>query len=134
MKYCGNCGAASEDKAKFCYNCGEGLKDPLGEDVKTCEEQSYKDKKDENMRPYNYEESSISSGLKLILYIFSFFLPPIGIIIGIIYLNENSEEKKKFGKGILIFSIIWMALLIILTIIAFIAFAGFFSYDMHYYY
>jgi hypothetical protein len=45
----------------------------------------------------------MSSGNKVLLYILSFIVPIVGIILGIVWLNEKDDmNKKATGKGCLI--------------------------------
>ncbi|MDQ6600278.1 hypothetical protein [Bacillus salipaludis] len=52
----------------------------------------------------------MSGGLKALLYILSFFIPVVGIILGIIWLNDQEPEKKQVGKTCLIVGIISIVL------------------------
>jgi uncharacterized membrane protein HdeD (DUF308 family) len=47
----------------------------------------------------------MSGGMRVLLYILSFFIPVAGIIVGIIWLNDSDEEKKEIGKVCLIIGI-----------------------------
>ncbi|MDF2855919.1 MAG: hypothetical protein K0Q87_1770 [Neobacillus sp.] len=52
----------------------------------------------------------MSSGQKVLFYILSFFIPVVGIILGIIWMNEQDFEKKQVGKTCLIIAIIAIVL------------------------
>lgn len=52
----------------------------------------------------------MSGGLRVLLYLLSFFIPIVGIILGIIWLNDADLEKKKVGKTCLIISIVAIVL------------------------
>ncbi|MBS4213287.1 hypothetical protein [Neobacillus rhizophilus] len=52
----------------------------------------------------------MSGGLKALLYILSFFIPIIGIILGIIWMNDQDMEKKAIGKTCLIIGIVSIVL------------------------
>ncbi|AIM16123.1 hypothetical protein HW35_07285 [Bacillus sp. X1(2014)] len=53
----------------------------------------------------------MSGGLKALLYILSFFIPIVGLIIGIIWMNDQQDlEKKIIGRTCLIISIVSMVL------------------------
>lgn len=54
----------------------------------------------------NGNAEPLSSGIKTLLYIITVFIPLVGLIFGILYLNNPLEENKRFGKGILIFSLV----------------------------
>jgi hypothetical protein len=52
----------------------------------------------------------VSGGLKALLYILSFFIPVVGIILGIIWMNDQDFEKKGIGKNCLIIGIVSIVL------------------------
>ncbi|MCH6267621.1 hypothetical protein [Neobacillus citreus] len=52
----------------------------------------------------------MSGGMKALLYILSFFIPIIGIILGIIWMNDQDMEKKAIGKTCLILGIVSIVL------------------------
>lgn len=52
----------------------------------------------------------VSGGLKALLYILSFFIPVVGLIVGIIWMNGEDLEKKAIGKTCLIISIVAIVL------------------------
>ncbi len=52
----------------------------------------------------------MSGGLKVLLYILSFFIPVVGIILGIIWMNDQDPEKKAIGKNCLVISILSIVL------------------------
>ncbi|MFF2446864.1 hypothetical protein ACFVSW_07130 [Neobacillus sp. NPDC058068] len=52
----------------------------------------------------------MSGGLKALLYILSFFVPVVGIILGIIWMNDEDLEKKAIGKTCLIVGIVSIVL------------------------
>ncbi|WP_035424556.1 hypothetical protein [Bacillus sp. UNC438CL73TsuS30] len=52
----------------------------------------------------------MSGGLKALLYILSFFIPVVGIILGIIWLNDQGPDKKQVGKTCLIVGIVSIVL------------------------
>ncbi|WP_066314401.1 hypothetical protein [Bacillus sp. FJAT-29814] len=52
----------------------------------------------------------MSGGLKALLYILSFFIPVVGLIVGIIWMNGEDLEKKAIGKTCLIIGIVSIVL------------------------
>ncbi|MEW9051785.1 MAG: hypothetical protein AB2392_11565 [Neobacillus sp.] len=48
----------------------------------------------------------MSGGQKVLLYILSFFIPVVGIILGIVWMNDQDLEKKQIGKNCLVIGII----------------------------
>src|SRR5690554_6806470 len=102
MKYCSNCGTASEEGAKFCANCGTSLHKNQVDNKET-----YYNTQGDNLYPSTDYQQPISGGIKALLYISTIFITLIGIVAGIIYMNDPMEEKRKFGRGLLIFGIVW---------------------------
>ncbi|AZU63879.1 hypothetical protein [Neobacillus mesonae] len=52
----------------------------------------------------------MSGGLKFLLYLVSFFIPIVGIILGIIWMNDQELDKKAVGKNCLIVAIVSIVL------------------------
>ena len=48
----------------------------------------------------------MSEGVKVILYILSFLIWIVGIIIGVIYYTKPDQESKEFGKMCLILAVL----------------------------
>ena len=76
---CPQCGFENTPDAKFCGKCGAPVQTttppppPPGGEV-------------------------VSQGLKIGIIVGSIFIPILGIIMGIIFLNDPNPEKKKVGK------------------------------------
>ena len=52
----------------------------------------------------------MSGGQKALFYILSILIPIVGIIVGIIWMNDENPEKKAVGKNCLIIAIVVMVL------------------------
>lgn len=52
----------------------------------------------------------MTGGIRALLYILSFFIPVVGIILGIIWLNDQDPDKKQVGKTCLIVGIVSIVL------------------------
>ncbi|WHY91152.1 hypothetical protein QNK12_26515 [Neobacillus cucumis] len=52
----------------------------------------------------------MTGGIRALLYILSFFIPVVGIILGIIWLNDQDPDKKKVGKTCLIVGVVSIVL------------------------
>jgi len=48
----------------------------------------------------------ISEGMKILLYLVSFFIPIIGLIIGFIYYSKQDPEFKNVGKTCILLALI----------------------------
>src|SRR5690554_356516 len=134
MIFCSNCGKANEETANFCPNCGTALhhRDPLDREdyIAGPETNHYKGR---SSSVYDDSKPGIGGGLKAIFIILSVLFPFAGIVIGIIYLNDPMEEKRVFGKRLLIFSILWTLLIFIVPFIAFVLFSTSFGHHYMYY-
>jgi hypothetical protein len=56
--------------------------------------------------PPQYYGPQYSGCLKFVLYALSFFIPLVGIILGIVYMSKPDPESKSLGKICLIISIV----------------------------
>ena len=94
MKPCPNCGNQNPDDAKFCESCGT----PLSTSVQ--------------QQPFSGTpiKPGVSGGAKTGLGILSFLIPLVGIILGIIYMNDSDPSKKAAGKTYLYLGIGGMVL------------------------
>ena len=73
--YCPKCGVENPDEAKFCGKCAARM-----------------------ASPGSASESSVSDGLKFGVVAGSVLMPILGIIMGLIYVNDPSAERQKAGK------------------------------------
>ncbi len=56
----------------------------------------------------------MSGGMKILLYLLSFFIPVVGFIVGFIYYTKPNPEERRIGKNCIILAviaIIWPCLL-----------------------
>lgn len=51
-------------------------------------------------------QARISDGMKILLYIVSFIIPLVGLIVGIIYYTKPEPEYKEVGKICLIIALV----------------------------
>jgi hypothetical protein len=58
----------------------------------------------------NWRGLRLSGGQKALLYILSFFIPVVGIILGIVWMNDQDIDKKAVGKTCLIIGIVAIVL------------------------
>ncbi len=56
-------------------------------------------------------------GVRVLLYIVSFIIPLVGIILGIVYMVKPDQDSKKFGKMCLILGIISIILGIVMVVV-----------------
>lgn len=72
----------------------------------------------------------MSGGQRVLFYLLSFFIPIVGIILGIIWLNDQDPDKKNVGKYCLITGIIS----IVLSCVCWFALSAFSMFPTYYYY
>lgn len=58
-------------------------------------------------QPSSPSEDSKVPGPKWLFYVLSFFIPLVGIIMGIVYMTKDNAEQKKFGKTLLTMGIVF---------------------------
>lgn len=52
----------------------------------------------------------MSGGQKVLFYLLSFFIPVVGIVLGIVWMNDADPDKKSVGKNCLLIAIISIVL------------------------
>ncbi len=84
--FCQKCGTANPDNARFCGNCSHELAAESADHVKQSVE-------------VDTEQQPVSDLMKYGVMLAAFLIPIIGLVMGIIYLNQGeTEEKKAVGK------------------------------------
>ena len=98
--FCPYCSFKNPEQAKFCGKCGGSLPS-----ANTSNPPTPKDN-------FQIEKPAVSEGLKWGILIASIFIPIIGIVGGIIYMQDANPENKSAGKlwlyGGLIMAFIYM--------------------------
>ncbi|MFD0959312.1 double zinc ribbon domain-containing protein [Paenibacillus chungangensis] len=147
VKICGNCGEANRENALLCTVCNDSLKDAKLEGISNedkgrlfgtgkprnticshCSEkidaQSLKCKYcgNVNVKPTNYAyypvESNTGCGCSVVLlFIATFLIPLVGLIVGGIFAFSDDPDKQDLGKMLLIFGIAMIVIGIIVGII-----------------
>jgi len=77
--FCSKCGKAIPDDSVFCPECGASL-----------------GKEQASLSSSSGEE--VSSALNIGIIAASLFIPLVGFIMGIIYMNDKNPKKQKAGK------------------------------------
>lgn len=94
--FCPHCSYKNPAEAVFCAKCGGSLQS-VGSD-----------RKPQDIIK-NEEHSTVSEGMKWGILIATIFIPIIGIVAGIIYMQDSNPEKKAvaklwlYGGGIMVF-------------------------------
>ena len=94
---CVECGRSIAWDANVCQYCGHDFRVPMA-----------------SAQP----EDHVGTGLRILLYLISFFIPVIGFIIGIIMYASGGRDHKHVGKmcilialwPVLLFLVCWLAL------------------------
>lgn len=100
--FCPHCSFKNPAEAKFCGSCGGSL--PSSNTSNTPQA---------NLQ---VEGKTVSEGLKWGILIASFFIPIIGIVVGIIFMQDANPEKKSAGK-------LWLYAGLIMAFIYFLSMA-----------
>ncbi len=84
--FCQKCGSENPDNARFCGHCSHEL---IAESAGNTNEPI----------EINADQQPVSALMKYGVMLAAFLIPIIGLVMGIIYLNQGeSEEKKDVGK------------------------------------
>ncbi|MEX0967293.1 MAG: zinc ribbon domain-containing protein [Bacteroidia bacterium] len=94
MKTCSSCGHVNPDEAKFCGKCGNTLSEPKTQ----VPPQTHSGARAYSSPTNASNPEPVSDELKwgIIIATIPFF--PLGIIMGIIYMNDQNPQKKAVGK------------------------------------
>ncbi len=102
---CSKCGSENPDEAKFCGSCGDTI---IAATVPTQEEVSMEPP---TTSAIHTNQPSVSMALKISVSIATVIIPFIGLIMGIIYLKDKTDETKRAaGK-------LWLTIAIISAIL-----------------
>lgn len=143
-KICPVCNEMNAEDAKLCISCGKNLMEvksigiseeqkenmtqnynslyscsicgKVNNGSKICPEcggRCYVSKSQYETPTYESKKDTVSCGI----YILSFFIPLVGIIIGSIWLASDDSNKKENGKSVLITAIISILIFTILNIL-----------------
>ena len=98
MSYCSQCGKELVPGAKFCQNCGAPVESAAA--AGASEGSSAGHYQQQNAQPnYNYVQQDIpSTGLNVL----AFFLPLVGLILYLVYVDSTPRRAKDIGKFALI--------------------------------
>jgi len=68
------------------------------------------------------QQEAVSGGMKILLYLVSFFIPIIGFIVGAIYYGR--PETKEVGKMCVILSILNIVLVVVCSVVLWVLAIG----------
>lgn len=89
MKTCPNCKHQNPDEAKFCGKCGKPL---------LVEQETRTYSKPDSSFATGAPRETVSQGLNIAIILVTLVVPIVGIIMGIIYMNDSNPAKKSAGK------------------------------------
>ncbi|WP_079909761.1 zinc ribbon domain-containing protein [Paenibacillus sp. 32352] len=101
---------AAPPKAKICSGCKERL-DPGALQCKYCGQVAISNPSDSRYsnRSYSAPASDHSAAI-ILLFIATFFIPIVGLIVGGFYALHDDPEKSSVGKGLVIFGLVMLVL------------------------
>jgi uncharacterized membrane protein YvbJ len=107
---CSQCGHENLPQAKFCAKCGAAITAPAQPTPSV---------------PVTPTTGAVSKELKIGIIVGSVFIPLLGIIMGLIYMNDPNPEKKAVGKlwlyvgiGVIVLGCLCYAILVALGVAA----------------
>lgn len=104
LRLCVSCGRSIDFNANVCQYCGHDYRYPRGK------------------RP----EPPISPGMRALLYIVSFLVGIVGIVIGAIYMSREDEDHRHVGKICLIIGLFGVIITpIVLSAVLYLMVLGF---------
>jgi hypothetical protein len=114
--FCSNCGASIE--GRFCSKCGSIVKGERSGDSGLVFEQT--------RNVFQTKPGAPTSGTAIAALICSFFIPLLGLILGIVSRNEIKNSKgEKGGDGLANAAIIFSAIFIVVYFFLILAWVGF---------
>ena len=131
MVTCAKCGVENPDEANTCRMCGN----TLGTGMRHCVSCGRSIDWNVNVCPYcghdfrivmqDAAKKTMSTGIKVLLYIVSILIPIAGIVIGIVFLLRDDPEEKRVGKICIILSIVMTLLIIGFAVLLYVMVIGF---------
>jgi RNA polymerase subunit RPABC4/transcription elongation factor Spt4 len=131
---CQHCGKENPETEAFCKHCGREL-GQMG--TRNCVACGRAISWDTLVCPYcgkDYRYQSfagqpqgplVGSGIKVLLYIVSFFIPIVGFIVGAIYYTKPEDEYKKLGKTCITLGIVSLVVNVGLAALLYVMILGF---------
>jgi uncharacterized membrane protein YvbJ len=86
IMFCPHCSHQNPPEAKFCAKCGKSMIVEAGPDPKAAD--IFK----------SDETGSVSDALKWGILVATVFIPLVGIVMGVIYMQNDNPVKKATGK------------------------------------
>lgn len=114
---CEMCGGVLVSGMRHCVSCGRSI----GWDANVCPYCGH----DFRMASQSVVRKTMSTGIKVLLYLVSFLIPVAGIIIGIIFMTRPDPEEKQVGKICLILGILSILLSVGLAAVLYVMVLGF---------
>lgn len=107
---------AAKNKPVICRHCHEE-NEPDALTCKVCGSLISRTKRPKTYLPRRYEQNRPDGCAMALLFIATFLIPLVGLIIGGIFLFSDDVNKRDVGKGLMIFGIVMILLEILLFMI-----------------
>ncbi len=131
---CQQCGKQNPETEAFCKHCGRELAQAASRNCVSCGRSISwdtlvcpfcgKDYRWQRLAP-EPQQPLVSTGMKILLYVLSFFIPTVGFIIGAIYYSKAEREYKDVGKICIVLGIISIILAFGLAALLYVMVLGF---------
>ena len=123
---CNYCDYSVKDDAIYCPNCGEKVTTKKKNTKKVIEETSSLEEKDDifTQRAKLKDDDTSTSGSAFGWGVLGFFLPLVGFILFLVWINERPKDAKGAGIGALIKVCFRVMLFILFMIISFFEILG----------
>ncbi|MDE6401982.1 MAG: zinc ribbon domain-containing protein [Clostridiales bacterium] len=128
--YCTKCGAQVRDGDRFCPSCGAALNQPPNYIDPFEPQNNYAPPAPPPQNQYAQQQPEEENYCAILGFIFSFFVPIVGLILSILGLNKRKYHSLAVAG--LAISIIWIVFIIIGIIIGIIVIATYEPYVPYY--
>ena len=109
MKTCPECGELNGDNSTQCFKCGTHMKTsnyrkicPKCGQIYQAGQDYCSSCPDSRLSVYAPEYAPVENKSTVWMYIIGFLIPPVGIVLGIVYIARREDD---LGKSLLLFSI-----------------------------
>lgn len=117
ISYCPNCKEKLKSNSRNCSNCGTFIAKTNTTAYYSPNISQYVKRNRSNYSEYkkSYSYANSDESIKALLYIITFLMPVIGLIIGGVYTSSENPEKQNIGKTLLKFGLIMLVICGFLT-------------------
>lgn len=109
-KICEKCGESNAAGALLCISCGSSLKDVPVENIKSSAEET----SNIEMPQYHYNSTSNNGCAIVLLFIATFLIPIVGLVVGGIFAFSDDDDKQSIGTALLGFGLFMIVISIVI--------------------